>query len=93
GQTPLINVKLKNDKFTDNIFVLDDKMMAPIDQMGAKLISELILKKEAGKEGKINKLDFKHYFSEKYKKILMQPIKSNNHIEVLPVIDKNIRFL
>ena len=27
--------------------------MTSIDQMGAKLISELILKKEAGKEGKI----------------------------------------
>jgi len=92
GQSPLINVKLKNDKFTDNILVLDDKMMTPIDQMGAKLISELILKKEAGKEGKINKLDFKHYFSEEYKKILMQPIKSNYHSEALPVIDKNIKF-
>ena len=92
GQSPMINVKLKNDNFTDNILVLDDKMITPIDQMGAKLISELILKKEAGKEGKINKLDFKHYFSEEYKKILMQPIKSNYHSEALPVIDKNIRF-
>ncbi|MBC8485696.1 MAG: hypothetical protein H8D45_06615 [Bacteroidetes bacterium] len=92
GQSPLINVKLKNDKFTDNILVLDDKMMTPVDQMGAKLISGLILKKEAGKEGKINKLGFKHYFSEEYKKILKQPIKSNYHSEVLPVIDKNIRF-
>lgn len=92
GQSPMINVKLKNDNFTDNILVLDDKMMTPIDQMGAKLISELILKKEAGIERKINKLDFKHYFSEEYKKILMQPIKSNYHSEALPVIDKNIRF-
>lgn len=67
-------------------------MLKPIDQMGAKLISELILKKEAGKEGKINKLDVENYFSDEYRKELKQPIKSNYHSEVLPVIDKNLKF-
>ncbi len=91
-QSPLINIRLQDGKLTDKILVLDDKMLKPIDRMGAKLISELILKKESGKEGKINKLDVRHYFSEEYKKILKQPIKSNYHSEVLPVIDKNLKF-
>jgi folate-dependent phosphoribosylglycinamide formyltransferase PurN len=91
-QSPLINVKLQDGKLTDKILVLDDKMMKPIDQLGAKLISELILKKETGKEGKIDKLDVKNYFSDKYKNELLQPIKSNNPNNVLPVIDKDLKF-
>ena len=91
-QSPPINIKLQNGNLTDKILVLDDKMLKPIDKMGAKLISELILKKESGKEGKINKLDLKHYFSDEYKKELKQPIKSNNHTDVLPVIDKDLEF-
>jgi folate-dependent phosphoribosylglycinamide formyltransferase PurN len=91
-QSPLINVKLQDGKLTDKILVLDDKMLKPIDQMGAKLISELILKKESGKEGEIDKLDVKNYFSDKYKNELLQPIKSNNPNNVLPVIDKDLNF-
>ena len=91
-QSPPVNIKLQDGKLTDKILVLDDKMMKPIDQLGAKLISELILKKESGKEGKIDKLDVKNYFSDKYKNELLQPIKSNNPNNVLPVIDKDLKF-
>lgn len=92
GQSPPVNVRLINGELTDNVLVLDDKMMEPVDQLGAVLISKLILKKESGKEGKIDRIDFEHYFSEEQQQKLMQPIETNNPSENLPVIDKDLKF-
>ena len=91
-QSPPVNVRLENGKISDKILVLDDKMMKPIDKLGSALISALIRKKESGETGKIDKLDVEDYFSDKYKEELMQAIKSNNYSEVLPVIDKDLKF-
>ena len=92
GQSPHVNIKLKNGSFTDNVFVLVDKMMDPIERMTATLISELIQRKEAGKTGKIDKLDFDRFFTKKEKEGLMKPIQSNNHKLELPVLNKNLGF-
>ncbi|MBI9037745.1 MAG: hypothetical protein JEY97_06390 [Bacteroidales bacterium] len=91
-QSPPVNVRLENGKISDKILVLDDKMMKPIDKMGAALISALIRKKESGKTGKIDKLDVDNYFSDDYKKELMKPIISNIYIDTLPKIDKDLNF-
>lgn len=92
GQSPPVNIKLKNGKLTDNVLVLEDKLMAPVEKMSAILISELIKRWEAEKTGKIDKIDFYKFFSEKEKEELMKPIQSNDHRTILPVLSKNLGF-
>lgn len=92
GQSPPVNIKLKNGKHTDNVLVLEEKMMEPIEKMSAKLISELILKKEAGKTGKIDIIDFDGFFNESEKEELMQPIQLNEHRIGFPVVNPNCEF-
>ena len=92
GQSPIVNIKLKSGNHTDNNLLLEDKLMEPIDYMAAKLISELILRKEAGKSGKINTIDFDSFFTEKFKEKLMQPILSTKYQDKLPVLSKDLEF-
>ena len=92
GQSPPVNVRLKDGGMTDNVLVLDDKMIEPVDQMSAVLISKLILRKESGKEGKIDKIDFAYFFSKEQKKKLMQPIETNHPAETLPIVNKDLKF-
>jgi len=75
GQSPPINVRFADGGMTDNVLVLDDKMLQPIDVMGALLIKTLILHKEANRKGAIKKLDFTRHFVANIKEWLMQPIK------------------
>lgn len=84
GQSTPINVRLKNGIISDNILVLLDKLQYPTDVMGAELIKTLILKKEKGKEGYVDKLDLSKHFTETYKKKLMEPIQSDVPSDTLP---------
>lgn len=92
GQSPPVNIKLKDGSHTDNVLVLEEKMMEPIQKMAAKLISELILKKEAGKTGKIDKIDFTGCFTKDEKERLMQPIQSNKYSNKVPALEEGLKF-
>ncbi len=92
GQSPPVNIKLKSGDHTDNNLLLEDKMMEPLDRMAAKLISELILKKEAGKSGKIDTIDFDGFFAEKFKKKLMLPIQSTKYQNTMPELSNDLDF-
>jgi folate-dependent phosphoribosylglycinamide formyltransferase PurN len=92
GQSPPVNIKLKNGSHTDNPLLIEDKMTEPIDHMAAKLISELILKKESGKPGKIDTIDFDSFFSDEFKLKLMQPIQSTEYQKRLPELSKGLEF-
>jgi len=92
GQSPPVNIKLKNGNLTDKVLVLEDKLMEPVEKMSAILISELILRKESGKTGKIDKIDFDKFFTEKEKEGLMKPIQSNNYKTKLPVLSEDSVF-
>jgi len=92
GQSPPVNIRLKNGDLTENILVLDDKMLTPIDQMAVYLIPELIRKKDRGEEGPLVELDFEKLFSVELKEKLMAPIEKNVPSEILPVPDKNLKY-
>lgn len=92
GQSPSINIQLKDGKHTENVLVLEQKLAEPIKNMAAKLISELILKKEAGLSGKIDSINFVECFSDKEKGQMMRPIQSNNFRKTIPVISDNLDF-
>jgi len=92
GQSPPVNIRLKNGELTDKVLVLEDKLMEPVEKMSAILISELIRKKNAGKSGKIDNIDFDKFFSEKVKGELMKPIQSKIHKIKLPVLSEDPGF-
>ncbi len=84
GQSPPVNVRFADGSLTDNILVLDDKMLQPVDVMGALLMKTLILHHESGRKGAIKKLDFARHFHEEIKDRLMQPVPSKTPSNQLP---------
>ncbi len=84
GQSPPVNVRFPDGSMTDNILVLDDKMLQPVDVVGALLMKTLILHKERGIKGLMHKLDFERHFNEKIRDWLMKPIASRKPSEKLP---------
>lgn len=92
GQSPPVNIRLKDGKLTDDILVLEDKLMEPVEKMSAILISELIRRKEDGKTGKIENISFEHFFTEEEKKKLMNPIQIKEHKTEFPVVNQDFDF-
>lgn len=92
GQSPEVNVSFPDGSLTDNILVIDDKMMQAGDISTGLLIKALILHKERGMKGALQKLDFSKHFSKEVKEFLMQPITATAHSEVLPSPSKYVDF-
>lgn len=84
GQSPPLNVRFSDGSMTDNILVLDDKMLQPVDVMSALLVKTLILHKERGMKGSIRKLDFERHFNQEIRDWLMKAIVSRKPSEKLP---------
>lgn len=83
---------MKDGKLTDDILVLEDKLMEPVEKMSTILISELIRRKEDGKTGKIENISFEHFFTEEEKKKLMNPIQIKEHKTEFPVVNQDFDF-
>ena len=92
GQSSDVNVRFEDGSITDNILVIDDKMIQPIDFMANLLIRTLVLQKEEGLKGKIHDIDFSKHFSPEYKKMLMKPIKSKVPSNRLPMPSIDIDY-
>ena len=92
GQTPPVNVRFADGSMTDNILVLDDKMLQPVDVVAATLIKTLILHKERRMSGQLHKLDFNKHFSNQIKQWLMEPITETNPSTKLPNPSKYVDF-
>jgi len=93
GQSTPIRVKMENGEMPDNTYVIDDKIMVPIGNMAAALISGLILRKEKNRSGPVKNLNFEEIFSESFKAKLMEPIKTNIPAELIPKPDKDLTFM
>jgi folate-dependent phosphoribosylglycinamide formyltransferase PurN len=92
GQSPPINVQLKDGGFTNDVLVINDKMLVPIDRMAACLVSILVCKWVRGVSGCVEKLNFEELFPQEYKERLMQPIEEDIPKAELPLLDKEIKF-
>jgi len=92
GQSPPVNVRFPDGSITDNILVIDDKMLQAGDMMAALLTKTLILHKERRMKGPVNKLEFGKHFNEKIREWLMKPITSNKHSEKLPVPSQYVDY-
>ncbi|NPV61364.1 MAG: hypothetical protein HPY61_01825 [Methanotrichaceae archaeon] len=92
GQSPPINVRLKNGETPGDVLVINDKMLVPIDRMAACLVSELVHRWDQGESGCVEALNFEELFSQEYKEKLMQPIEKDVPKKELPLLDKGIDF-
>ncbi len=92
GQSPPVNVRYADESMTDNILVLEDKLLHTVDIAGALLMKTLILHKERGMKGPVRKLDFDRHFNAEIRDWFMKPIPSKTHIETLPVPSKYVDY-
>ena len=92
GQSPPVKVRYADGSITDNILVLEDKMLHTFDIVGALLIKTLILHKEKGMKVPINKLDFNRHFNYEIREFLMKPVPTVTHTEILPEPSKYVDY-
>lgn len=92
GQSPPVNVRFADGSLTTDILVLDDKMLQPVDVVGAELIKTLILHNERGMNRPINKLDLVKHFNNEIKDWLMRPIHSKKPSEALPEPSEYVNY-
>jgi len=92
GQSPPVNIKLKDGSFTNDNLLLAHKMLQPEEKMSALLISELIKRKETGIGGKIDSIDFNRFFTDKEKEVLKEPIQSNTIKTKPPNLSNMLEF-
>jgi len=92
GQSSKVNVRFEDGSITDNVLVIDDKMIEPVDLMAKLLLRALVLQKEEGLKGRIQTIDFAKHFNPDYKKMLMKPILSREHSDKLPLPSHTIDY-
>ena len=92
GQSPPIHIRLPDGSFPDDPATLLDKTVEPVDQMGATLVAEIVRRKESGKAGFIDALDFPADFSRERRQQLLEPIRSRLREGGLPRPREPIRF-
>ena len=92
GQSPPIYVRLENGLFTDNVRLIGEKTLMPVDHMVAELVGRIIRRKHDALEGTVDKIDFGKLFSRKFKDKLMEPIDPLLKGKLLPLPDKEIKF-
>ncbi len=92
GQSSDVNVRFEDGSITDNVLVIDDKMIGPVDLMTTLLIRALVLHKEEGLKGRIHTIDFAKHFNPEYKKMLLEPVQSKEHADKLPLPSQTIDY-
>lgn len=92
GQSSLINVRLKNNEFTDNVRMIGEKTLLPVDHMVAELVCRILHRKNEGLKGPVNRIDFEKLFSRKFKNKLMEPVNPEKRGHLLPLPAEDIQF-
>lgn len=92
GQSPLINVRLSDDKCSDNVRLIGEKTLLPVDHMVADLVCRIIHRKASGLQGPIDRIDFEKLFSPEFKKKLMLPIDPGHQGHLLPLPSEDIKY-
>ena len=89
GESPPINVRLPDGESTDNVRLVGEKTLLPVDRMVAELISQLIIKHASGSVEPVHNIDFERLFPQDFKDKLMEPIDpaKRGHLLPLPVED------
>lgn len=92
GESPLINVRLSDDSCSDNVRLIGEKTLLPVDHMVAELVCRIIHRKAAGLKSPIASINFEKLFSRKFKKKLMLPIDPAQRGHLLPLPAEDIEY-
>jgi len=84
GQSPTINVRNTDGSLTNNLLVIEDKMIEPMDTMAVVLTQKLIEARDKNIKKVIEKIDFPGFFTQIQKNGLLEPITSINPQDFLP---------
>ena len=92
GQSSLINVRLKNNEFTDDVRMIGEKTLLPVDHMVAELVCSILRRRNEGLHKPVDKIDFQKLFSQEFKNKLMEPIIPESRGHILPLPSEEIQF-
>ena len=92
GQSPDVNVRFPDGSITNNVLMIDDKMLQAGDIAAGYLIKTLCLHKERAMKAPLNKLDFSKHFSKEARELLMQPMRATEHSNKLPSPSEYVDF-
>ncbi len=92
GQSPPINIRLADDEYTDNVRLIGEKTLLPVDRMIVELITQLVHRKELKQEGPVDKIDFEKQFSNEFKDRLLEPIAPAQRGHLLPLPADEIKY-
>lgn len=85
GQSPEINIRLADGSPSNDILLIGEKTLVPMEHMLQVLVRTLVDRKEAGKSGPVNFIDFENILDQKLKKRLKAPLDSSQRGELLPL--------
>ncbi len=91
GQSSLINVRLANNQCSDNVRMIGEKTLIPVDHMVSELVTRIIHRKSSGLQGAVEKIDFEKLFTDDFKEQLLLPIDPAQRGSLLPLPSDDIK--
>jgi len=92
GESPPINVRMRDGTLSDDVRMIGEKTLVPVDHMVAWLMVDILGLKATGNTGPINYIDFERLFPDSLKKKLMEPIDPSQRGHILPLPSEDIMF-
>ncbi len=92
GESSPINIRLSDGSLTDDVLMLAEKTMVPVDHMVAELLLEVIRRKDDDRTGPVERIDFGSLFTPEFRRKLMEPIDPSKRGRLLPLPSDELRF-
>ncbi len=92
GQSPPVNVRLAQGKLSDNVRLIGEKTLMPVDHLTAELMSRILIKWNCGERGAVKEINFEALFSDEFKQRLMLPIDPGKEGHLLPLPSNEVQF-
>lgn len=92
GQSSLINVRLKNGKLSDDVRLIGEKTLLPVDHMTAELMSRILVRWNCGDRGPVQSINFESLFSAEFREKLMLPVNPHAKKNLLPLPSDEVQF-
>lgn len=92
GESPPISIRLVDGTLTDDVRMIGEKTLVPVDHMVAELLLELLRRRDAGTPGPVERIDFGKLFPAAFRRRLMEPIDPALRGTILPLPSGEIRY-
>ncbi len=85
GQSPEINIRLADGSPSNDVLLIGEKNLVPMETMVQVLVRTLLERKAAGETGPVSFIDFEGILDQKLKERLKAPLDFSQRGEVLPL--------